>query len=170
TGFDVDGDALTFSIVALPEDGVLTGSGSNRIYSPTTNFYGQDHFTFKANDGQVDSGEEIITVNVLPANDLPEAYGQSVTVRRGQPAVITLSGFDIDGDVLSYKILSLPAHGTLTGSGEKWSYQSAAGFSGADNFTFAVNDGTVDSSPATVILTVSANEAPVARIVISPLV
>ena len=63
---DVDGNVLTFSIVGNPVNGSLGSLGSvncaantctvNVDYTPNSNFNnGSDSFTFKANDGQVDS-------------------------------------------------------------------------------------------------------------------
>ena len=50
--------------------------------------------------------------------------------------------------------MTLPAHGTLSGLAPNLLYTPAAGYSGADSFTFKVNDGQVDSAPATVTLSV----------------
>src|SRR5439155_1144040 len=55
TGSDVDGDALTFTIATQPAHGTLTGTAPNVTYTPVANYNGPDSFTFKANDGTVDS-------------------------------------------------------------------------------------------------------------------
>src|SRR5947209_19812821 len=52
--------------------------------------------------------------------------------------------------ILTYTIVSEPSNGTLDGSGPKVIYRPAPGFSGADSFTFKVNDGVIDSPTATV--------------------
>jgi nitrous oxidase accessory protein NosD len=52
--------------------------------------------------------------------------------------------------------VSDPAHGTVTlGSDGSYRYVPAAGFSGTDTFTYRAGDGTADSSPATVTITVT---------------
>lgn len=66
------GDALTFSIVTPPAHGTLRGAPPNLIYQPATNFFGPDHFTFKANDGLFDSAPATVSITVLPVNDPPE--------------------------------------------------------------------------------------------------
>ena len=69
------------------------------IRRPTTT--GPDSFTFKANDGQVDSAAATVSITVTPVNDLPMAHGQSATTLEDTPKVITLTGSDADGDALS---------------------------------------------------------------------
>src|SRR5207237_10411132 len=66
TGSDVDGDALTFAIVAGPVHGTLTGAGANRTYTPDANYNGPDSFTFKVNDGAVDGNNATVTITVTP--------------------------------------------------------------------------------------------------------
>ena len=70
-GTDVDGNTLTFATTSNPTDGILTGSGANLVYTATTTgFIGTDFFTFKANDGIVDSNIATVTINVLAAPDV----------------------------------------------------------------------------------------------------
>ena len=65
TAVDDNGDPVTFSIVTPPQHGTLTGSGANRTYTPATSFHGADSFTFKANDGTLDSiAAATVSINV----------------------------------------------------------------------------------------------------------
>ena len=57
---DLDFDDLTYTIVSNPENGTISLDGDNVTYTPNKDFLGDDSFTFKANDGTVDS--EINTV------------------------------------------------------------------------------------------------------------
>ncbi|GEM_PF-4521468 len=61
---DANGDALTYAIVANPAHGTLTGTGANRTYTPVANYSGKDSFTFKANDGKVDSAVATVSITV----------------------------------------------------------------------------------------------------------
>jgi len=45
---DVDGSALTWSIVTAPAQGALTGALPNVTYTPDTNYFGSDSFSFKS--------------------------------------------------------------------------------------------------------------------------
>ena len=58
TAGDIDGDPITFQILAPPAHGQLTSFDSNAgtfSYQPDPNFAGNDGFTFRANDGVANS-------------------------------------------------------------------------------------------------------------------
>jgi gliding motility-associated-like protein len=164
TGSDTEGNGLTFTIVSPPTHGVLTGSGANYSYTPNANYHGADSFTFTANDGLVDSNIATVSITVTPVNDVPVADDQAVVYLVNGSTSITLTGSDADGDALTYILITQPAHGTLTGSGNTYTYAPGANYNGLDSYTFKVNDGNVDSNIATVSLTASfTNHPPVAN-------
>lgn len=68
---DANGNTLTFAIVNGPAHGTLGGTAPNLSYSPAANFSGTDQFTFRANDGTVDSATATISITVTPTNSLP---------------------------------------------------------------------------------------------------
>ena len=163
TGSDVDGDPLTYSVVTGPADGSVSGTAPNVTYTPAEDFNGSDTFTYKANDGTADSGLATVSITVTPVNDPPVADAQSVTTAEDTAVAITLTGSDVDGDSLTYSLVTLPANGVLSGTAPNLTYTPALNFNGSDSFTFKVKDGTVDSVPATVSITVTAvNDPPVA--------
>ncbi len=164
TGTDIDGDALTYTIVNQPTHGTLNGNAPNIIYVPAANYYGPDSFTFKANDGSLDSNIATITLTITPVNDAPVANSQSVTTAEDTTAAITLTGSDIEASPLTFSIVIQPAHGTLSGSTPNVTYTPAANYNGSDSFTFKANDGSLDSNVATVTLTItSVNDEPLAN-------
>ncbi|MBI3852376.1 MAG: tandem-95 repeat protein [Verrucomicrobia bacterium] len=170
SGSDVEGDPLTYTVMTPPAHGSLTGVAPNLIYRPATNYNGSDSFTFKVNDGLIDSTAASLNINVRPVNDPPVAQPQSVSVNEDTALPITLTAFDVDGDALSYSIVARPSHGTLTGTPPNVTYLGATNYNGPDSFSFKVNDGHLDSDPATVNITVApVNDPPVAIIRISPL-
>jgi VCBS repeat-containing protein len=165
SGSDVDGDNVNFTVLTQPTKGTLSGAAPNLTYTPNANATGSDSFTFRAGDGTTNSAPATVAINITPANDVPEAVAQSVTTTEDTAKIITLAGTDADGNALTYAIVSLPAHGTLSGSGATRTYTPAANYNGSDNVIFKVNDGTADSSPATVSITVApANDLPVADV------
>src|SRR5262249_47479548 len=150
--------------ISGPTHGSLSGTAPNLTYSPAANFNGADSLTFKANDGKADSNVATFAFTVTPVNDPPQANSQNVTTLEDQAKTITLSGTDIDGDALTYTVVTPPAHGSLSGTPPNLTYTPAPNYFGADSLTFKVNDGTVDSSIATVSLGItSVNDAPVAQ-------
>ncbi len=161
---DPDGDSLTFAVVAGPQHGGLTGNAPNLTYTPAANYHGADSFTFKANDGALDSNIATVAIMVNPVNDAPAAADQSVTTDEDTARSILLIATDIEGDALTYHVVAAPAHGTLTGTAPDLTYTPAANFNGTDSFTFQANDGSADSNVATVSIGVNpVNDPPVAN-------
>ncbi len=139
---------LTYSVVAAPAHGTLSGTAPNLTYTPASNYSGTDSFTFKANNG-TDSNVATISISVLPT--APVADSQSVTANYNASTLITLTASG--SGTLAYTVVSNPTHGTLSGTAPNVSYTPTSGYSGADSFTFKANNGT-DSNAATVNITV----------------
>ncbi|NTW95804.1 MAG: tandem-95 repeat protein [Erysipelotrichaceae bacterium] len=163
TGTDPESDPLSYIKLSDPASGVLTGTGANLHFQPALDFYGQVTFTFKVNDGNLDSDIATIKINVGTVNDEPTAFGQTLNTPEEVDLDLILAGLDPDGDPLTYHVLTLPEHGTLVGTGPDLTYVPNPNYNGPDSFTFKVDDGTVDSNIATIEITVtSVNDAPVA--------
>jgi len=109
----------------------------------------------------VDTVEEIQSlVDRLNANTTPVATAQSITLDEDTSKTIIFAGTDVEGDALSYTITSQPTHGTISGNN---TYTPNANYFGSDSFGFVANDGTVDSTEATVNITIDpVNDSPVA--------
>src|SRR5207244_9823422 len=74
---------------------------------------------------------------------------------------ITLTGSDVESDALTFRIVTPPAHGTLSGAGANQTYRPQTNFFGTDTFTFKANDGQADSTEATLTITRNtANDQP----------
>ena len=138
---DADGNPLKYLIVSGPTYGKLAGTAPNVTYTPAPNYYGPDTFTFKANDGKVDSNVATVSITITAVNDAPAALNQDVTVEENIPQSIILSATDADGDPLRFRIVSKPRQGTLSRSSQNWMYTPKANYEGSDSFTFKANDG-----------------------------
>jgi hypothetical protein len=156
TGSDPDGDPLTFSVVSGPDNGTLNGSAPNHTYIPAADFNGSDSFTYISNDGKADSSPATVSITVTGVNDMPVAHNKSVTTDQDTSVNFTVTASDPDGDPLTFALVNPPTNGELSGDETNLTYIPNGGFHGTDSFTFAVNDGTVDSLPATVTITVNA--------------
>ena len=160
---DPNGDALTYSIVSNPTMGKLSGTAPNLTYTPNAGVNGADSFTFRANDGKAYSNTATVSITVTAANDAPVATGQSVTTAEDKAVGILLAASDMDGDKLTYGVVTAPAKGKLSGSAPNLTYTPNADANGADSFTFRANDGMTNSNTATVSINITAvNDAPVA--------
>ncbi len=150
------GNILTASLVTDVSNGVLgffTDGSFN--YKPDQDWYGVDSFTYSVYDGTTLIGTAEVTITVYSINDKPVAYPLSVFTVVDTSATIILTGSDVDGDALTYSILSEPLNGTLGGDAPVLTYTPDAGFSGVDSFTFVVNDGSINSEPATITIRVN---------------
>ena len=90
--------------------------------------------------------------NPVQSNMTPVAQDQRIETIKGVSERLVLKATDINGDPLSYTIVTPPSHGTFTGTGANRIYTSGSTYQGSDYFTYKVNDGTVDSNLATVII------------------
>ena len=73
---DADGDTLTAIKVTNSAHGTVTVSANGSIsYVPTAAYVGPDSFTYKANDGALDSNTVTVSLTVTPTNAAPVAVG-----------------------------------------------------------------------------------------------
>ena len=158
---DADGDSLTFSVETAPAHGTLSGTAPQLTYTPTPGYSGPDSFTFRADDG-IRSAIATVSIDVVGVNDAPVASSASVSTDEDQPKAVTLVASDADADALTYTIVSAPAHGVLGGTAPNLTYTPTANFNGSDSFSFRVSDGQLQSTVATVAITIAAvNDVPV---------
>ena len=110
-----------------------------------------------------DTDQVMVKANVAPVavNDA-RTLVENTSLTEPAPGVL---GNDTDGnnDVLTAVLDSGPTNGTLTLNADgSFTYTPSPGFEGPASFAYHANDGSADSSPATVTITVThANEAPV---------
>jgi hypothetical protein len=163
---DADGDTLTVSAVSTPANGSAAVDLGQVSYTPAANFAGLDTFTYTVSDGNGGSATATITVTVTAAEDAPLAVDDVATGPEDAALVVnvTANDSDPDGGTLSVVSVTQPAYGTvtITPTGAV-SYSPAANFAGTDRFTYTVGDGTSESAPATVTVTITPlNDAPTA--------
>ncbi|QYZ66903.1 MAG: tandem-95 repeat protein [Gammaproteobacteria bacterium (ex Lamellibrachia satsuma)] len=169
-GSDVNaGDVLAFSVDSQGTNGtvVITDAVTGAYtYTPTDNdFNGTDAFTFRVSDGTASSNVATVAVTITPVNDAPAADDDAgATDEGGSVTVNVLDGdTDVEGDALSVTNLSVPANGTATLNADGTvTYTHDGGETISDSFTYTANDGTDDSAPAMVDITVTpVNDAPI---------
>ncbi|MGD0090750.1 MAG: Ig-like domain-containing protein, partial [Planctomycetota bacterium] len=149
---DVDGDNLTYTIIAPPFSGTLSSATLPLVYTPNPGFWGTDTFTFKANDGQADSNIGTVTIFV---NYIPAVQDVAVTTNQNTPVQITLTGTDAQDYPLTFTVVDQPVNGNLAGTTPNLTYTPSADFHGSDSFTFQANNGIVDSNIGRVSITVA---------------
>lgn len=143
---------LTYTIVAQPAHGTLSGTAPDMTYTAASGYSGTDSFSFKASDsnGQ-SSAPAVVSITVLSA--APIATPQSVTVNYNEAKSIALAA--TGAGALTYTVVTEPLHGTLSGTAPALTYTPASNYSGTDSFTFKATDSnTQESAPATVSINV----------------
>jgi VCBS repeat-containing protein len=139
-----------------------------------------DSFTLTVNDGDGPDVTQTFTINLNGANDAPVSGGADSASGSEDDASIggnVPAASDVDGDSVSYALVAgsveidgvAAADGTVTVSADgSYSYNPAGdqdlddGETRVITFSYVANDGTANSAPATVTITVNgANDAPV---------
>ncbi|GMG83951.1 hypothetical protein LNKW23_31650 [Paralimibaculum aggregatum] len=159
---DADGDTLTIASVSGPASGTAAIEGGQVRYTPAAGFSGGVMFDYTVSDGMGGSDTATVTVTVAAAaNTAPVAADDSAGTAFETAALIDVLGNDSDGDGDALTIVSVtsPANGTAAIEGGQVRYTPAAGFSGADMFTYTVSDGMGGTDSASVTVTIDAGEA-----------
>ncbi len=163
------GDTQTFSITNEPSwaafsatTGALNGTPSKSDIGITSGI-----IISVTDSGNASASLMAFNLEVVDINQAPVAADVSETLAEDSDTFVTLTATDNDeGDELTFIIASEPSQGKLTASLDntaQWQYTPEADYQGEDSFTYMVNDGDVDSAPATVTLTItSVNDAPIA--------
>ena len=155
-----DSSTFTYTVLANPTNGVLTGTGANLTYTPTNaTFTGMDHFTYKVSTVCGDSATNTMTITVGDANI--SANPQTAMTGTNQPVNLTLTASDYYDSCFAGSftctITTNPPNGTLSGTGTNRTYTPHTNYEGIDHFTFNVSDGVwTSSAPATVTIFVVA--------------
>ena len=129
-------DAYTWNISTIPE-------GTYYIYAVIDD---------RINDPVTAYSAGALTID---RNEAPDAQNQSVETAEDTALELTLSAQDPDGDSLTYTIIQNPSQGRLSGTAPNLTYTPNSNYHGPDTITFKANDGTVDSNPATVTISVT---------------
>jgi VCBS repeat-containing protein len=167
---DIENDPLTYAIVAQPAHGTVVLVDNVATYTPALNYTGPDSFTFKANDGMLDSNVATVSITVTPVNDAPVAVDDEYTVAEKDTLTIAAPGVlandvDVDGDALTAILVDDVSDGTLTLNADgSFTYTPDEYFNGTDSFTDLASDGTLESELAEVVITVTpVNDWPIAN-------
>ncbi|MCA9202265.1 MAG: tandem-95 repeat protein, partial [Planctomycetales bacterium] len=148
SGYDMDGDSLTYSVISGPTSGSLGAASMDPstgafTYTPNPGYVGSDSIVYEVSDG-LDAATATIAIDVT--NDPPIAYDGSVTGAPGEIITGNVGGYDMDGDTLTYSLVTGPALGSLGAAGidpstGAFTYEPTTAFVGADSFVFQVFDG-----------------------------
>ncbi|AFY58916.1 hypothetical protein Riv7116_6589 [Rivularia sp. PCC 7116] len=154
---DADGDDLNIVSVASANNGTTTIVSNEIVYTPAANFNGVDSFSYEISDGNGGIETATVTVNVAPVNDQPIAENDTATTSEDTQVSINVlaNDSDVDGDNLTVVSVAAGNNGTTEIIGNEIIYTPEAGFTGEDNFTYSINDGSGVNQTAQVNINVT---------------
>ncbi|HEY3414477.1 MAG TPA: Ig-like domain-containing protein [Armatimonadota bacterium] len=171
TATDPNGDAVTLSYIWKRNGNtVKTTTGTSSLFdtldlSVAGNGDRGDVITVQVTpfDGQASGATVSASVTVVDTAPVVLPVSGTVPHRSTAGVDIALSGSDADGDALVYSVVTPPASGTAIISGATVHYTPLGDQVGVITFTVKASDGTLDSAPATVSVTLT-NTAPVVTV------
>ena len=161
--------ATTQGTTAAGGQVTVAANGSGVVYTPPTNFFGDDSFSYTIRDGAGNTDSADVAVKVLPSLVNPLAVDDSFTFQAGstnnQMAVLAndLTGQNPPIGIVGFDnpttggTVVLDNRGTANTGDDTLVYTPAAGFTGTDQFQYTVQDQNGATGTATV--TVHVNDA-----------
>jgi len=164
---------FTFSIVDQPANGSVeiemasvdfgAGTLSSPVftYTPNAGFAGQDSFSYTAtNDNGIVGNTAIVTITI--PTKIPSASSFSLTTGMNVAIVLPLNATDPNDLALTYSVSNNPANGSVSQSGDVFTYTPNLDYLGADSLQYTASNNTYTSTPASVAISVN-SRVPVAN-------
>ncbi|MBA4386660.1 MAG: hypothetical protein C0404_01695 [Verrucomicrobia bacterium] len=154
------GQTMTYTLVSGPGHGTVempvpsTANGAYAYYTSSKGYVGADSFTWRVSDGFATSGTATATITVNAAAPVPQ--DQSACLPKDTPAVIDANYSGGGGYTCAVTKVTNPSHGTVAVTNNtSFRYVPAAGYTGADSFTWKVNYGVSSLTGASETVTCS---------------
>ena len=155
-----DAGAITgIAINTAPQHGTATVNGFNVLYTPATNFFGNDSFTYTATGPGGTSAAAAVNVAVA-ALAAPASPPQSASVRPGQSVTLHVGAAASNGPITAVTLVAFPGSGLAVVSGTDIVYTADAGYSGNTQVIYTLSNAFGTSAP--IIATISVGAVPVA--------
>jgi subtilase family protein/Big-like domain-containing protein/cadherin-like protein/FG-GAP repeat protein len=157
---DPDGDALFILSLSQGSNGAVTHNGQEITYTPNTDFYGTDTFTYLVSDGgSLSFDRGTVTVTVSNVQEAPIAvYDNAITLEETTITIDVLNNdTDFENDSLIVSGVTQSINGTVVNNGANVTFTPNANFVGNASFTYTVSDGNGGFDSAVVLVTVTDN-------------
>jgi VCBS repeat-containing protein len=166
---DVDGDVLTLTATLANGDPLpswLSFNAATRSFTgtPPLNSSADVAIRVTATDPSGASASSSFTLDILaPANTAPVLANSTASGDEDTAITGTLLATDTENNAITYALGTGPSNGTVTvNANGTYTYTPNANYNGTDSFTGVASDGSLNSTPATVSVTVNAvNDAPI---------
>ena len=164
------GGAISATLVSGPATGTLNFQSTGGFtYTPAANYNGPVSFTYTASDGTTNSNVGTVNITVSAVNDAPIGVGESYTTARNVPLVVPAgtgvlvndSDIDTPQPSLAAVLAANAQNGSVTlNANGSFTYTPTTDYFGADNFSYRVSDGALQSGLVTVNITVTSMGPP----------
>jgi VCBS repeat-containing protein len=164
---DADGTTLVWGVSIAPANGIASIDSVSGLleYTPSPNYSGTESLTVQVSDGlYVDNLQ--INLNVNAVNDVPIIdeiiKPLTLTVIEDTTIIYDLNATDLDGNTLTWTILSPTTIGTtlLDSRTGMLVYSPQGNFNGSTTLSVQVSDGLSSDSLTVVLNTVPVNDPP----------
>jgi Bacterial Ig domain len=160
---DIDGDTLGYRLVTASTHGTtVVDADGGYSYAPSGSFQGTDTFTFKVNDGTVDSNEATMSILVAPdpiaRNDVSPADFPAIVQGSGPTAIPVLANdLDKQGGPLLIQSVTQGSKGkvAITGGGTGLTYDPTGLATGPDSFRYTIVDEQSRTNSAIVVVKIT---------------
>jgi VCBS repeat-containing protein len=146
---------LTAIVVSPPQFGTLSLSADGSFtYTPDQDYLGSDFFTYKANDGAIDSGPTGVSLEIVsPVTAVPDdytgAHDTAVVVDAAHGVLANDTDSNPNAQPLTATLVDNPTNGTVTLNADgSFTYTPNLHFAGQDEFTYQASDGKYQSGAA----------------------
>ncbi|MCU4674287.1 Ig-like domain-containing protein [Catenovulum sp. 2E275] len=159
---DADGDSLTITQITYAGTGSTVINNNEIIYTPADNFTGTDTIIYFISDG-IDTTQASVAITVMATsiNTTPIANNDNYTIDKAQMASISLNvtenDTDMDGDNLTITQINYSGTGSATINNNEILYTPAEQFTGMEQITYLISDGT-ETSQASISIVVTTSE------------
>jgi len=163
---DHDGGLLILQSVGNPTNGTARiGPNNTIIYTPDPGYTGSEVFSYRISDGNggFDNGKIHVDVSVPQdsKNSDPQASDDLITTAFGRSVKVNVlsNDYDADNNTLTTSIVQGAENGTVSLSQDGFlRYTPLNGFSGTDQITYLVDDGSGGQDTAMVYVTVQSRK------------
>ncbi len=152
------GGVLNYEILTSTTNGEFT-LDSNGVYSyiPNQDYNGEDTAIIKVTNEYGLSATSTLTFEIEAVNDAPVAIDGMESLNEDEVlnGILPIAS-DVDGDVLTYNLVSSASHGQVSlNSDGHYTYTPNSNYYGADYFSYIVDDGNSGETIATIDLVVN---------------
>ncbi|WP_456867575.1 Ig-like domain-containing protein [Galbibacter sp. BG1] len=153
---DPDNDPIQVIIVSQPSHGdVVVNPNGSVTYTHDGSDVLSDSFTYKLNDGSLDSNVATVSLNII--NEPPVANDDAANVDLGESVTISVlsNDYDPENDPLQVILVTQPQYGVAVVNPNgtiTYTHNNSANY--LDSFTYKLSDGINESNVATVDIAV----------------